>query len=88
MILSTPRHNLAVEGLEYDPHSLQPATLAGFDSITINGTLTLSYAELTELPLSLTRDIWAALECAAQAECESWEREAQTLRAWLRERRG
>jgi len=84
MQLATHKHSLAVDGLEFDSHATQPATLAGFDSLTIGGTLILSYPELVELtPSNTVNGIWQALEMAAQAEGERWKDHSTDLREWL-----
>ena len=84
MKLETYNHSLEVKGLEFDCSAFGVATLAGFESLTIDGLVTLTYDEYKEFYSSKYAEIEDVLNQAAQRAADEWRENASELRRWLR----
>lgn len=88
MKIQTLNHSLIVSGLEFDSSAFGGGTLAGFENIVIDGVLSLSYDDLMEMPIALSKEIFTALETEANKLAQDWQDNSRDLRAWLAYRRG
>jgi hypothetical protein len=86
MKIETKNYSIEVTGIEFDSNAFAPATLAWFDSLVIDGLVKFTYDEFKEMPVSTYREIWEALDNAANQACDEFRANAADIRAWFRAR--
>lgn len=84
--LETFNFSIKVEGLEFDATAFGNATLSGFESITINDTITLTFEEWREFYSSKYAEIEDVLNQAVQKEFLDWRETRANLREFLAKR--